>query len=186
MAGVDPIDLQRLSETVLGLVSQVAEIKGLITFIGKQGGIIPKTNEVGDQLLRMFDADRYHMDRIEWMISSFQTELRSEYALTTSVRKAIEVHISEMVDPIAKTSCTYEDSLAPVRTGFAEVQQDMNETKKEVHRIQDACTLATSPGRRGEGKSITERMDYDGMTSSAGTRVIGGCGASSSQRCSFR
>ena len=105
----------------------------------------------------MFDSDRTRMDRIEEMISSLQTELRSEYALTTSVSNAIEVHNSEMVDTIAQINCTYEDSLAPVRTGLADVLQNMNETKKEVNRLQDACTPAASLGRKGERKSITER-----------------------------
>ena len=81
MTGFNPIDLQMLSVTVLGLVSQFAGIKGWVTSIGEQGGINPQTNEVGDRLLRMFDADRTRMDWIEEMISSLQAELRSEDAL---------------------------------------------------------------------------------------------------------
>ncbi len=97
------------------------------------------------------------MDRIEEMISSLQAELRSKYALTTSFSNAIDVHNSEMVDTIADMNCTYELSLAPVRTGLAHELQNMNETKIVVNRFQDACIPAASPGRKGERKSITER-----------------------------
>ena len=75
MAGVEPFDLQRLSETVLGLVTQVAEMRGLIAHVGDNPGTNPETS--GERLLRMLDADRTRMDRIDEMASSLQTELRS-------------------------------------------------------------------------------------------------------------
>ena len=102
----ETVDVGRLNDTVLSLVTQVAELRGLAQVIGS--GLDPAIGDVSDRVQRVVDSDRVRMDRIEEMVNSFQNELRSEYALCISVSNAIEVHNSEMVETIAEVNCTYE------------------------------------------------------------------------------
>ena len=148
MASVETIVVGKLHDTVLSLVAQVAELRGIVRVIGS--GIDPETVDVSQRVMQLVDVDRTRMDRLEEMINNLQTDMRQEYALSPAVKGETENLNTETTETISEVNCTYEEALA---SGLEDVRQNMADVNKEVTRLKtagDATGNGASPGHKGD------------------------------------